>query len=207
MATIRIASIIVAAALALTSGVVSAQGVTVLTGAVIVDGQPAPVDTQVSVSFQDGTVVGTGITGSGGLALNQYRIDVQMTGALEGRTVNIDVAGTFQDIQATTVLSANRVRTVDIFAATGLASETVLAPLENAGALELASAFDYGTGLFEAYVPGLPSNSLRFIRPNTVLFITMTQDTTVVVSGVPFFIRAFLPTPVPVGATVTIAVQ
>ena len=195
-----------AAALALTSGLASAQGVTVLAGTVTIDGQAAPAGTEVTVSLQDGTAVGTGITGSSGLPANQYRIDIQTTAALEGQTVNLNVAGTTQAAQATAVLSANLARTVDIVATTGLAAETVLAPLENTGNLDVVSAFNYDTTLFEAYVPGLPGNPLRIIRPSTVLIITVTQDTTVVVSGVLFNIRAFVPTPVPVGSSITVVV-
>ena len=88
-----------------------------------------------------------------------------------------------------------------------VAAGTALANLEAVGTLELVSSFNYTTALFEAYVPGLAGNVLAAIAPNTVIFITVTADTTVVVSGVAFDIRANTPTPVPVGVSVIIAVQ
>ena len=88
-----------------------------------------------------------------------------------------------------------------------VAAGTALANLEAVGTLELVSSFNYTTALFEAYVPGLAGNVLATIAPNTVIFITVTADTTVVVSGVAFDIRANTPTPVPVGASVTITIQ
>jgi len=85
---------------------------------------------------------------------------------------------------------------------------TALAPLEAvAGRLELVSSFNYTTSLYEAYVPGLAGNILATIQPNTVLFVTVTVDTTIVVSGVSFAVKANTPTPVPVGGSVTITVQ
>ena len=88
-----------------------------------------------------------------------------------------------------------------------MAAATALAPLEATGSLELVSAFNYSTALFEAYVPGLAGNILATIQPNSVIFVTVTADTTVVVSGVTFVVRANTPTPIPVGGSVNITVQ
>ena len=200
---LRTAGVLTAAALALAVAVVSAQGVTVFTGTVTIDGQPAPAGTQVSVTLQDGTVVGSGFTGSSGLDADQYRIDIQATASLAGQTVNVIVAGASQAAQATEVFSAGRVFSVNVVATASLPAETVLAPLEDTGNLELVSSFNYDTGGYQAYVPNLPGNQLSAILPNTALFITVTQDTVIVVSGVTFTIRAFVPTPVPVGPVVT----
>ena len=73
--------------------------------------------------------------------------------------------------------------------------------------LEIASSFNYGTGKYEAYVPGLPGNSLTGVQPSSVIIITLTESTTVVVSGISYPVRALVPTPLPVGADVTISVQ
>ena len=59
-----------------------------------------------------------------------------------------------------------------------------LAALEATGNLEVVTGYDYASGLWQSYVPGLPGNSLATIQPNSVLFITVMEDTTVIVSGV-----------------------
>ena len=46
-------------------------------------------------------------------------------------------------------------------------------------------------------MPNLAGNSLVTISPNTVLFINMTKDTTVTVSGITFNLKANVPTPLP----------
>ena len=89
----------------------------------------------------------------------------------------------------------------------GRPAAQVLATLEATGNLEVVTGYDYASGLWQSYVPGLPGNSLVTIQPNSVLFITVMQDTTVVVSGVAYNLSANTPTPVPVGTAVTIAVQ
>ena len=81
------------------------------------------------------------------------------------------------------------------------------AELEATGNLEIASSFNYGTGKYEAYVPGLPGNSLTGVQPSSVIIITLTESTTVVVSGISYPVRAFVPTPLPVGADVNISVR
>ncbi len=97
--------------------------------------------------------------------------------------------------------------TTSAAAATGRPAGTALITLEAAGNLEVVTGYDYASGLWQSYVPGLPGNTLTTIQPNSVLFITVTEDTTVIVSGVAYNISANTPTPVPVGAAVTIAVQ
>ena len=92
-------------------------------------------------------------------------------------------------------------------AATGRLAAQALITLEATGNLEVVTGYDYASGLWQSYVPGLPGNSLVTIQPNSVLFITVMEDTTVVVSGVAYNIVADTPTPIPVGAAVTIAVQ
>ena len=92
-------------------------------------------------------------------------------------------------------------------AATGRPAGQTLAALEATGNLEVVTGYDYASGLWQSYVPGLPGNSLATIQPNSVLFITVMEDTTVIVSGVAYNISADTPTPIPVGAAVTIVVQ
>jgi len=88
-----------------------------------------------------------------------------------------------------------------------VAAGTALATLEAAGNLELVSSFNYTSALYEAYVPDLAGNVLTEITPNSVIFITVTTDTTVVVSGVAFSVLANTSTPIPVGSSVTITIQ
>ena len=97
--------------------------------------------------------------------------------------------------------------TTSAAAATGRPAGQTLAALEATGNLEVVTGYDYASGLWQSYVPGLPGNSLVTIQPNSVLFITVMEDTTVIVSGVAYNIAADTPTPVPVGAAVTIVVQ
>ncbi len=97
--------------------------------------------------------------------------------------------------------------TTSAAAATGRPAGQTLAALEATGNLEVVTGYDYASGLWQSYVPGLPGNSLVTIQPNSVLFITVMEDTTVIVSGVAYNISADTPTPIPVGAAVTIVVQ
>mgnify|MGYP001558055790 len=82
--------------------------------------------------------------------------------------------------------------------------EIALAELIATGHIILVSQFNPTTGLFEAFVPGLPGNTLTVIRPNIPIRINLTQAHTVLSSGVVFFIPANTPTEVAVGATVSI---
>jgi hypothetical protein len=85
--------------------------------------------------------------------------------------------------------------------------EVALADLLATGHLIIVTALNPVTGLFEAFVPGLPGNTLLEIQPNSTLFITMSVTHVVVSSGVSFVVLANTPTQVQVGATVSISVQ
>ena len=85
--------------------------------------------------------------------------------------------------------------------------EIALADLIATGHLVLVSQFNPDTQLFEAFVPGLPGNTLLEIRPNSELFITMSVTHTVVSSGLFYLILANVPTKVQVGDPVFITVQ
>lgn len=117
MTRLRITSVLAAAvmAVALFAAVASAQGVTVFTGTVTLDGAAAPAGTTVTLSTSDGTVIGSGTTGAeDGQAADTYRADIQATAALEGQTIDANVAGTGQVTQASGVFSANRAITVNV---------------------------------------------------------------------------------------------
>jgi len=113
------------------------------------------------------------------------------------RGVNVTTQGAWSVGAAFTTIASG---------ATTLAT-TVLAPMEATGKLEIVSAYNYSTGAYLAYVPGLPGNPLTTISPNSVIFVTMTSDATVTVSGVSFSVKANTPTPLPVGSSVTISVN
>ena len=74
---------------------VSAQGgASVFTGRVTIDGAPAPANTRVQLSLQaTGALVGESLTGSSGLAADQYRIDVQSTGVQPNATLEFSLEG------------------------------------------------------------------------------------------------------------------
>jgi hypothetical protein len=105
-------------------------------------------------------------------------------------------------------LGANKAIVIDTTPPPGpVPAPIALAPLINTGHLVLVTSFNYTTALDEAFVPNSPGNVLKEIRPNSVLIITLSVAHTVVVSGISFPITANTPTPVPVGAIVTIWVQ
>lgn len=81
------------------------------------------------------------------------------------------------------------------------------AALEATGKLEIVSGYNYASRRWEAYVPGLPGNTLTSVFPNSVLIVTVKAETTIVVSGVTFSLRPGEPLPVGVKDTVTITVQ
>jgi hypothetical protein len=108
---------------------------------------------------------------------------------------------------------ASAFRTVAGAAVGGVAASTALSAVQGAGNLELVLGFNYVTGLYESYATdpsdsttALGGNDLITIQPNSVIFVTVTQATTVVVSGVAYNITANTSTPLPVGA-VTITLQ
>ncbi len=104
-----------------------AQGATVLTGTVTIDGAPAPQFTVVQAALADGTVVGTSATGLPGFSAGQYRIDVQVSSAIDGRQVTFSVQGATVSPAVTAILRSNRVIAVDIAAATGAPVATATA--------------------------------------------------------------------------------
>jgi hypothetical protein len=124
-----------------------------------------------------------------------------MTSLIPGLT-----AGTAVVVATVGGVTANQTITVTA-TQTVVPAVTALGPLTNTQSLNIATSFDYSTGKYNSFVPGLPGNSLVDISPNSVIFITMTRDTTIVVSGVSFRVMANTPTPLPVGAAVTITVQ
>ena len=189
----------------------SAQGVTVFTGRVTTDGNPISAGTLIQVSLQDGTVTGQGFTGVQGFGVNEYRIDIQATPSLQGQIVFIQavVAGTPKPETSppSAFFVGGQVLTVNVSISSvpgAVTPATALTGLIATGSLELITSFNYDTRLYEGYVPNLPGDSLTLIRPNSVLVITTTQDLAIVVSGINFTVRAGIPTPIPVGATVSI---
>lgn len=116
MATMRFISVLMAGLLAMTlfAAVASAQGVTVVTGRVTVGGSPSAAGQAVTVSLADGTAIGTGTTGAGGLAADQYRVDIQATSTLEGKTASVTAAGVALTAPATFAFSSNRVFTINL---------------------------------------------------------------------------------------------
>ena len=111
----RLAVMLTAALLAigLLGSIAFAQGVTVFTGSVTINGQAAPAGTTVIVSLQqDGRQLGSAVTGGSGFAANQYRIDIQAESFIEGKAVVISVPG--RSGSATATFSANRVFTRDV---------------------------------------------------------------------------------------------
>jgi len=83
-------------------------------------------------------------------------------------------------------------------------ADTAVLSLTTAGSLEVVTSFNYTTNLYEAFVPGLAGNPLTQIKPNSVIILTLSADSTVIVSGVTFTVSANVPTPIPVGNTVSI---
>jgi len=83
-------------------------------------------------------------------------------------------------------------------------ADTAVSTLTTAGNLEVVTSFNYTTNLYEAFVPGLAGNPLTQIKPNSVIILTLSADATVIVSGVTFTVSANIPTPIPVGNTVSI---
>ena len=125
MTKLRLAIALVAVLIAvgvLTSVATAQQGVTIFTGTVSIDGAPAPSGTSVIISLEDGTQIAATTTGQAGLNSNQYRFDLQVDPALNGRVVVISVPNTAQPATATFV--ANRVIVVNVNASTPVATAT-----------------------------------------------------------------------------------
>jgi len=105
---------------------------------------------------------------------------------------------------STTHSSVVKTATLTITAAVAGGAVTTSTATSALTALELVTSFDYASGLYQAYVPGLAGNVLTEIKPNSVIILTLTADATVIVSGVSFAVTAGVPTPLPVGNTVSI---
>ena len=82
--------------------------------------------------------------------------------------------------------------------------EIALAELIATGHLILVSQFNEATGLFEAFVPGLPGNTLTTIRPSWLIHVNMSVNHTIASSGAIYFIPANTPTDVITGDPVSI---
>jgi len=210
MTKMRIMSVVTALslAIALFTAVASAAvtGVMVISGGVTLDGAKAPAGTTVTAALADGTVLGAGKVGDGGADV--YRINVQVDSTWEGLSANLNVGGATQATQATVVIKANSYVAQDITVVTPVTATAALAALVNTQNVNIVTAFDYASGKYLSYVPALAGNSLTTIAPNSVIVVTMTQDTTIIVSGITFpVVKANVPTPLPVGAAVTITVQ
>lgn len=190
----------------------SAQGVTVITGQITLDGNAAGGGNLVQVTLQDGTVIGQAFTGVMGFADNEYRVDIQSTASLQGEIVFVQVVINGTPKPETNPPSAfffaGQLLTVHVSASSipgSVGTADALAAMIGTGFLEIVTSFNYGTRLYESFVPNLSGDSLTIIRPSSVLVITTTQDLAIVVSDIPFTIGAGIPTPVPVGTTVSIA--
>ncbi len=96
------------------------QGVTVITGTVTIDGEPAPEGTTVQATLVDGTIIGTVKTGASGLNADQYRIDVQASSSLQEQTIVVTAVLEGQTSPAVgppkAIFLANRVVNVDVAA-------------------------------------------------------------------------------------------
>ena len=176
----------------------------VFVGTATVDDAAAADGTSVT-AWVDGAQAGAG-TVSGG----RYSLLVdQGEGSFAGETISFMVGGF--DAAETATWEQGGATGLDLTASrfTGgvVAAATTLAPLDVGNNLEIASSFNYNSAEYEAYVPGLANNTLTEVRPNSVIIVTLANDTTVVVSGVSFGVGAGVATPLPVSATVTIMVQ
>ena len=64
------------------------QGVTTFTGLVTINGEPAPEETLVRITLEDGGVLGSTLTGFGGLKPNEFRLEIESDPAYAGKKVN-----------------------------------------------------------------------------------------------------------------------
>lgn len=209
MTRVRVLALLVAMALlAVVPAVAAAQQVPphVFTGTVTTEDGAAAADGTEVTAWIGGEQVGPTATISDG----RYTIQIEQPEgeSFAGETVSFRIGdasaaetGTWQqggaDILDLTAGEAGPPQ--------GTPVEDALAAL--ADILVIASAFDYATGQYMAYVPGQPENPLTQIMPNSVLVVTLSEDATVMVSGASFNIMADVPTPLPVGSDVSITVQ
>lgn len=178
--------------------------------AVTIDKSSAAVSDTVTVSgtsFQPFTGV-TALTIGGANVLGSTPVVTNNLGAFSTSFVVPGLVGV-QTISATVGSAPAQTQPITVTQAVGGAGQPVntdqaLDPLISAGTLEIATGFNYTTGAYEAFVPSLGTNPLVQVQPNSVLILTLTADATVVVSGVSFSVLAGVPTPLPVGNTVSI---
>mgnify|MGYP001616742963 FL=1 len=82
--------------------------------------------------------------------------------------------------------------------------EIALAELIATGHLVLVAQWNEATQLYEAFVPGLPGNTLTTIRPSWLIHVTMSVTHTIASSGASYVIPANTPTMVITGDPVAI---
>ena len=63
------------------------QGVTTFTGLVTINGEPAPEETLVRITLEDGGLLGSTLTGFGGLKPNEYSLEIKSDPAYAGKKV------------------------------------------------------------------------------------------------------------------------
>jgi hypothetical protein len=163
------------------------------------------------------TVAGLGFNGFVGVT----SLTVGGLAALPPGGVNTDANGAFSvSVLVPSQNIATTSMSVTAGGTTGTASITVtaevvtpvtataaLAALVNTQNVNIVTAWDNATGTYLSYVPTLAGNSLTTIGPHSVIFVTMTQDTIITVSGVQMpVVKANVATPLAVGAAVTITV-
>jgi len=174
---------------------------------IMVTGANFPIFTSVSsICFGTNSVSLTGVNTDGN---GTFTANVLIPGLSPGTTtVLADVGGTAGGNACTFVggVTANTPITISSAPVT-VPATLALAGLVNTQNLNIVTSFSYSTSLYQAYVPNLAGNTLVNLSPNTVIFITMTKDTTVVVSGIPYPVKANIPTPIGIGAAVSITVQ
>jgi len=168
-------------------------------------GPPGTSVTVAGTSFPVFTSVANLTIGGNGVALNGVNTDangnfsttILIPGLTTGTATVVATVGT--TTANTSIVVTSQASTVP--------ATTALAALVNTQNLNIVTSFNYATGTYQAYVPALAGNSLVNISPNSVIFVTMTKTTTVIVSGISFTVQANVPTPLPVGAAVTITTQ
>lgn len=208
------AASLLAAALLVPGRALAQGGITVVTGLVTSNGQPAPSGTVVLVTLPTGVAVGVALTGQTGFAANQYRIDLPTTTGLDGQLLRVQalINGAAQPVVATApaiTFASNRVFTINVNVAdpTELPLFTALNPLTSPEITEIITTFDYFSGTYLSYVPGLPGNTFTTVKRNTVLIMTLKRDALIVVGGPVYAVRAGVPTPIPIGTVLTVFLQ
>ncbi len=211
--TIRIlAAAILIAILALPGAAVAQGGVTVVTGFVTVDGQPAPLGTALIITSPNGAALGATVTGGSGFVSNQYRFDLQAAAGLEGRVLRVQaiISGVAQPVSEAApsiTFVSNRVFTLNVSVMetpSELPIAAALGTLINPETTEVVTSFDYSSARYQSFVPGLPGNTLAVIRKNSVLILTLKRDAVITVGGITYPVRVGTPTPIPIGSALAL---